>query len=193
MSTNPETLNQTPENNSDALRELGNQHTETLRQKHEVAGELLPESNEKNSERARVEALKSAISVEKTSIGKEKAPTPPATRRGAINKRELDTAYKRTMQQVQSELSTPSRAFSKVIHTKSIEKTSDALASTVARPNAMLAGAVGAFIFTLAIYLIAKNYGYLLSGFETIGGFIAGWVVGLLFDYFRVMITGKRS
>jgi high-affinity Fe2+/Pb2+ permease len=80
-----------------------------------------------------------------------------------------------------------------VIHTKVIEKTSDALASTIARPNAMLAGAVTAFIFTLVIYLVAKNYGYQLSGFETIGGFIAGWIVGLLFDYFRVMITGKRS
>ena len=57
----------------------------------------------------------------------------------------------------------------------------------------MLAGAIGAFIITLAIYLIAKSYGYRLSGFETIGGFILGWIIGILFDFFRVMITGKRS
>lgn len=193
MSTNQEKLNATPENNSDALNELGQQHSETLRQRHEKAGETPLESTETSSERARLEALESAISVEKTSHGKEKSPAPPAARRGAINKRELDATYKRTMKQVQSELSAPSRAFSKVIHVKAIEKTSDALESTVARPNAILAGAIAAFIFTLVIYLVAKNFGYRLSGFETIGGFILGWIVGLLFDYFRVMITGKHS
>lgn len=193
MSTNQEKLNSTPENNSDALKELDQQHTEALRQKHEKAGELSPESNETSSERARLEALENAVSVEKVGRGKEKTNTPPATRRGAINKRDLDATYKRTMQQVQSELSAPSRAFSKVIHTKAVEKTSDALETTIARPNAILAGAIMAFVFTLVIYLVAKNYGYRLSGFETIGGFILGWIVGLLFDYFRVMITGKRS
>lgn len=193
MSTNQETLNSTQEKNSDALNELGQQHTEAIRQNHEKAGELSPESNETSSERARLEALENAVSVERSSRSKEKANAPPAARRGAINKRDLDANYKRTMQQVQSELSKPSRAFSKVIHTKAVEKTSDALESTVARPNAILAGAIMAFIFTLAIYLVAKNYGYRLSGFETIGGFILGWIVGLLFDYFKIMITGKRS
>ena len=193
MNPNQEKLNTSPENSSDNLSELHQQHSETLRKQHEKAGEIPLESAETSSERARLEALESAISVEKASRSKEGTRTPPATRRGAINKRELDATYKRTMQQVQSELSTPSRAFSKVIHNKAIEKTSDALEATVARPNAILAGAITAFIFTLSIYLVAKNYGYRLSGFETIGGFILGWIVGLLFDYFRVMITGKRS
>lgn len=191
--SNQEKLHTNPEGNADTLRDLGQEHGETLRQKHEKAGEHSPESNETSSERARVEALENAVSVEKASHGKEKAATPPATRRGAINKRDLDATYKQTMQHVQSELSGPSRAFSKVIHTKAVEKISGALESTVARPNAMLAGAITAFIFTLVIYLVAKNYGYRLSGFETIGGFILGWIVGLLFDYFRVMITGKRA
>jgi hypothetical protein len=183
-----------PERNLESSPDEGQEHIEALRQKHEKAGELSPESGETSSERARVEAMENAISIEKKSLSKETATsTPPATRRGAINKKELDATYKRTMKQVQSELSTPSRAFSKVIHAKAVEKTSDALESTVARPNAMLAGAIGAFVATLAIYLIAKSYGYRLSGFETIAGFILGWIVGLLFDFFRVMITGKRS
>jgi hypothetical protein len=193
MSTNQEQLHTNPENNLESVRELGHEQTEVLRQKHEKAGELSPEANETSSERARLEALENAISVEKAGHGKEKTHTPsPAARRGSINKRDLDATYKRTMKQVQSELSAPSRAFSKIIHVKAVEKTSEALESTIARPNAILAGAVAAFIFTLAIYLIAKNFGYRLSGFETIGGFILGWIIGLLFDYFRVMITGKR-
>jgi hypothetical protein len=189
---NQETLRPNQEISPEAMQELNQQHSEALRQKHEKAGELSPESGETSSERARVEALENAISIEKKSLSKETARTPPATRRGAINKRELDATYNRTMKQVQTELSAPSRAFSKVIHNKAVEKTSDLLESTVARPNAMLAGAISAFIVTLAIYLIAKNYGYRLSGFETIGGFVLGWIIGLLFDYFKVMITGKR-
>lgn len=194
MNNNQEKINTSPENGLDAARDIGHEQTEALRQKHEKAGELSLENGEKSSERARTEALENAISIEKKSLGKETAHAPsPAARRGAINKRDLDANYKRTMKQVQSELSTPSRAFSKVIHVKAIEKTSEALESTIARPNAILAGAFFAFIFTLAIYLVAKHFGYRLSGFETIGGFIIGWLFGILFDYFKVMITGKRS
>jgi hypothetical protein len=42
------------------------------------------------------------------------------------------------------------------------------------------------------VYLIAKNLGYVLSGFETIGAFAIGWIIGVLYDYFRVMVTGKK-
>lgn len=194
MNSNQEKINTSPENNLDAARDIGLEQTEALRDKREKAGELSPENGEISRERARTEALENAISIEKKSLSKEAVHTPsPAARRGAISKRDLDANYQRTMKQVQTELSTPSRAFSKVIHIKAIEKTSEALESTIARPNAILAGAFSAFIFTLAIYLIAKHFGYRLSGFETIGGFIIGWIVGILFDYFKVMITGKHS
>lgn len=194
MGTNQEKITTNPENNLEAVRELGQEHSDVLRENREKAGEHSPEKAVASSERARADALESALSIEKKGLSKEQAHTPsPAARRGAISKRELDATYKRTIKQVQSELSAPSRAFSKVIHTKAVEKTSEALESTVARPNAILAGAIAAFVFTLAIYLISKHFGYRLSGFETIGGFILGWVIGLLFDYFRVMITGKHS
>ena len=188
---NHEKVNQNVEDNLESVREAGEQQADVLREKHEKANELSPESNETTGARARMEALENAISAEKKLPSKEVAR--PSSHRGAINKRDLDATYHRTMDQVQSELSAPSRAFSKFIHLKAVEKVSDTLGTTVARPNAVLAGAIAAFIVTLALYLIAKNYGYRLSGFETIGGFILGWILGLLFDYFRVMITGKRS
>ncbi len=192
--SNQEKLSQSPEINAESLREAGIEQSEILREKREKLGEYSPESNETTSERARVEAMENAVSIEKKSHSKERSRTaPPASRRGAIDKKELNAAYARRLSKVQSELSDSSRAFSKVIHNPVVEKTSDALESTVARPNALLAGAVFAFIATLALYLVAKNYGYRLSGFETIGGFVLGWIVGLLFDFFRVMITGKRS
>ena len=86
-----------------------------------------------------------------------------------------------------------SRAFSRVIHNKAVEKTSEAVGATVARPNAILSGAVIAFLLTLAVYIVASRNGYPLSGFESIAAFIIGWAVGNLFDYLRVMITGKKA
>jgi cobalamin biosynthesis Mg chelatase CobN len=190
MPTNYEQQPRSPENDHEALDALGQEHTERLRAKYEKVGEKSPE-HEAAGENAKHEALEAAIQHEKPSH-KEHETSSPAVRRGSI-KSERAASYKRTMTQIQSEMSAPSRAFSKVIHNKAVEKTSEVAGSTVARPNAILAGAIFAFIFTLATYLIAKHYGYQLSGFETIGSFTLGWVAGLLFDYFRIMITGKRS
>ena len=85
-----------------------------------------------------------------------------------------------------------SRTFSRIIHNKTVEKVSDAAGNTIARPNAILSGAVLAFVLTLSVYLIAKNLGYPLSGFETIGAFAVGWVLGITYDFLKVMVTGRK-
>lgn len=154
------------------------------------------ENAEQSEAKARHEALKEAVSVERGSAekkGKEAAQSPAKRRHGVVSKKERDTSYKRHMSQVQAELKPASRAFSKVIHNPVIEKTSEILGSTIARPNAILAGALVAFFLVLAVYLVAKHYGYVLSGFETIGAFIVGWILGILYDFFKVMITGKKA
>jgi hypothetical protein len=189
MPSNHETQPSTPENNSETLNRLAEQHSERLRAHYEQVGEKSPE-RDTTGEAAKHEALEAAVSHEKPASEERDTPS-PAVRRGSI-KSERGASYKRTMTHIQSEMSAPSRAFSKVIHNKAVEKTSDVVGATVARPNAILAGSIFAFVFTLATYLVAKHYGYQLSGFETIGSFALGWVVGLLFDFFRVMITGKR-
>jgi hypothetical protein len=189
MSNNPEELKSGPE----ARVEAGESSAEQLeRQRHTVErrAELSPRDAEQTAERARVEALETAISVE--AGGGETKKTAP-TRRGPIGKKQRTASYKRTMKQVQSELSPTSRTFSKIIHNKFIEKTSDVVGNTVARPNAILAGAVSAFVLTLVIYVTAKIIGYKLSGFESIAAFIVGWVIGIIYDYLRLLITGKKS
>ena len=192
MTNTPELSNNervsSPESHEAAAEQL-----EKLSKNLEHAGEHL-ESGEKSADRARDEALEQAISVE--SGGKEKSARPnepsPAVRRGSISKSQKEASFKRTIKHVQAELSPSSRAFSKVIHTKAIEKTSEVLGSTIARPNAVLAGSVSAFLLTLGVYVLAKTIGYQLSGFETIGAFIVGWVIGIVYDYLRVLITGKK-
>lgn len=83
------------------------------------------------------------------------------------------------------------RLFSKFIHVRPVATASDILASTVGRPNALLAGAVVSFTFTLPLYLLAKNYGYTLSGFEPIVSFAAGWLAGMIFDTARFILRKK--
>lgn len=173
-------------------QEVAAEQQEKLRDAVEKAVER-PQNAEKKAEAARVEALEAAVSVESGSAEKKKPRENASTgRRGPISKKQKDASFKRQMKDVQAELPVASRAFSKIIHNKVIERTSEVVGSTVARPNAILSGAICAFVLTLAVYVTAKVIGYRLSGFETIAAFIVGWVAGIIYDYLRVIITGKK-
>lgn len=190
------TPEQAPNTNPESLKapEAATERAEALQEQLEKNVEKRVESGEKTAEKARVEALENAVSVERGGAEKaKKEPKRSPARRGTISKKEKEASFKRHMKQVQAELPPAQRAFSKFIHAKPIEKTSEVVGATVARPNAILSGAIAAFILVLAVYLLAKNLGYVLSGFETIGAFIAGWLIGILYDYFRVLVTGKKS
>lgn len=172
-----------------ALAEQGREHQERLREDRERAAE---KSHENDAEGARHE-IEKATRLEKDKLQHEVSKeASPAERRGPASKRERAASYDKTMQEVRSQMSAPSRAFSAFIHNPVVEKVSDAVGGTLARPNAILTGAGFAFLFTLAIYLVARFNGYPLSGTETIASFVAGWVLGLVFDYFRLLILGKR-
>ena len=167
------------------LEALGAEHQDRLRNSLEKGAE----TDKTNIEEALQEALEQASAVEKEKRV-EKAAS-PAERRGPLTKREKDVSFEKTMVEVRQHLSSPSRTFSKVIHNKTVERISDSVGSTIARPNAILSGSVFAFIFTLVVYLIANRNGYALSGSETIASFALGWIVGLIVDYVRILL-GKR-
>lgn len=194
MANESEKITTGPEHNLEQAAESAREQAEKLINNAEKTGERPIENNEQAQEKARFEALESAVSVESQGVEKKKPSEPSLAikRRGPISKKERDVAFANTMEEAQKKMKPSSRAFSKVIHTKFVEKTSDVVGTTIARPNAILSGAITAFIFTLVIYLLAKNLGYPLSGFESIAAFAVGWVVGILFDYFKVMIVGKK-
>lgn len=192
MSNSPENLKNNPESGLEQS-EAAAEQLEKLAKSPENSIELSPRDAEAAAERARTEALESAVAVEaggKERVGSGERSAPH--HRQPVNKKQKEASFKRQMKEVQAELPPSSRAFSKVIHNKAVEKTSEVLGSTIARPNAILAGAMAAFFLTLAVYVIAKNIGYQLSGFETIAAFAVGWVIGLLYDYLRILITGKK-
>jgi hypothetical protein len=179
------------EQNPVELEKARTERHEAFREQHERADEHQGE----RIEDARHEALERAQSFEKQEgDSKHEHTTSPAERRAdhPISKAERDASFTVTMQEVRAHMPTPSRTFSKVIHNKTVERVSEVTASTVARPNAILSGAILAFALTLAVYLIAKNMGYPLSGFETIGAFIVGWLLGVVYDFLKVMITGRK-
>ena len=111
---------------------------------------------------------------------------------GYISAKSLGSSYKHTLQQVQAELSPLGRYFSKFIHLEAIETMSSFVGSTIARPNAILFGSILAFVATITIYFIAKSFGYVLSGFESIGAFIIGWLIGNVLDYLHLIIKGRK-
>lgn len=139
------------------------------------------------------EALEQAKSVEDIDDSQATQETEKQPARAISSKQERSHAYQRIMTDTRDQMSGPSKAFSKFVHNPVVEKVSDATAATLARPNALLAGSVSAFIIVLGVYLIARNFGYPLSGSETLLAFVIGWVFGLLYDFLRVMITGKTQ
>lgn len=188
MSNNPEQITGAQETSYE-INKSAQEQLERLQDKEKTI-EIPSDTAEKQINEARKEIAETVISVEADS---KKSEHTQSLRRGPISKKQSDESYKKIMSQVQNELSPVSRSFSKVIHNKTIERTSEIIGATIARPNAILAGAFVAFLVTLLTYTVAKTIGYPLSGLETISAFIVGWVLGVIYDYLKVIITGKKS
>jgi len=172
----------------EALERANQERRAELAERHNEQELRTPEKAAVETEAARHEAL------EKAQERKEIAPQEraQAERRGRISKEDANANFNTTMKEVRSEMNAPSRIFSKVIHNKVVEKTSEVVGSTIARPNAILSGAIFAFLLTLGVYIVAKNLGYPLSGFETIAAFAGGWIIGIAYDFIKIMITGRK-
>lgn len=186
---NPEQLPHSPESSSEKIEAAA---AERLNELKERQAEILSENSEhaeKKAERARIEADQEAISGHEANRSEhQKNDTQPPV----IMTKSRKESFKQTMSRVQKDMPAPSRAFSKFIHNPAVERVSDIVGSSIARPSAMLGGGLMAFLLVLALYSIAKFYGFSLTGFETIAAFIIGWTMGLLIDFVRLAIFSKR-
>lgn len=186
---NPEVIRPTGENSVETIDAAGEQ-LKKVQEQLETKAESAENHGEKlESARRETEAAFSPEAGKESRSGGE--PTATAVRHAT--KRQRGDSYAATMKQIQSEMNASSRAFSKFIHNPSVEKLSDAVGASIARPNAVLAGSVTATFLTLFVFVVAKQYGYRLSGFETIGTFFVGWSLGLIYDYARMMLAGRRG
>lgn len=149
--------------------------------------------NRPDSREATTEALEHAKASEKErQITQETTVERSRHHDRSPGKKERDDAYSNIMDEVRENMSPSSKAFSKFIHAPLVENASETIGSTIARPNAILAGGISAFSISLLIYMVARYYGYPLSGTESIAAFAAGWILGIIFDYLRILITGKK-
>ncbi|HEX6258172.1 MAG TPA: hypothetical protein VFZ48_01685 [Candidatus Saccharimonadales bacterium] len=174
------------------LAQAAEKQSEALRSRLEKLGEDQAENRREAAQEALLDATTEAKSgthedATEASFSKETA----AVRR--ITRAEKETAYKETLRKVRSEMRPTEKAFSKVIHNPFVEKTSEIAGKTLFRPNAILAAGISAFILSGITYILARHFGYPLSGFETIAALLLGFMLGILYDFLKVMLTGRKA
>lgn len=186
--SSPEQAPQSGERGIDSISDAASERQAELLRSPERAGEQSPERAAETLASARKEASEVALSTEKPQH--ETGHNAGATHRVrvAASRQTREKAYNDILSHTQSELPVASRAFSKVIHQPIVDKASNAVGATIARPNAILFGALFALILSGGVYAVARYYGYALSGFEAIGSFIIGWIVGLIIDFVRAAL-----
>ncbi|HVQ43510.1 MAG TPA: hypothetical protein VMT30_00910 [Candidatus Saccharimonadia bacterium] len=171
------------ERNEQAAAELEAARAERLAEIRETAAEHDPAAHaEKRAERA-AEKAREAIEIhaaEPEPNNTSETETPHTGRQLPFLNQHLN--YAQTVASMQRHLRPISRSFSKVIHTPAIETASEALEKTVARPSVLLGATWTALIVGSAFYLIARHYGFALSGSELIFSFIVGAVLGLVLE-----------
>lgn len=196
-----------PEKNRDNITEKNNDKNETLdiirkeklneiaheRQENRSRERLQENAEEESREKALERALSSKQEKEAASEQLQISAYEHNNDKPPVNRQTRELSFKATMNEVQEQMTPSSRAFSKLIHNKAVERVSEGIGATVARPNAILSGAILAFLTTLFVYIIAKHQGYPLSGFETIAAFTFGWLLGILYDFLKTMVTGQKS
>lgn len=191
MSNNPETFKGSAESSAETIDAAADRKAE-LAKNHENTVEQGPEARAEAIDKARAEASKEALMSKEAGGAENKSGGEPAVTIRKTTKKQKDAEYKKTMQAIRSDMSAPEKAFSEVIHNPVIEKASEIIGTTLARPNALLAGSTTAFISVALVYIVAKQYGYVLSGFESIAAFMLGWLAGVSFDYIRLLIRGSN-
>lgn len=110
-----------------------------------------------------------------------------------LNRQQRQSAFDRTMDQVYTYTNPVHRQASRYFHLHINERAFDILGSTLARPLPLIIGSITAITVVTALYIPAKQLGYSLAGSEPLFAFGLGWLAGMIVDYMRLLIRGKRT
>lgn len=91
-------------------------------------------------------------------------------------------AYNRTLKKIQGNLGTSDRIFSKVVHQPVIEKVSNGLAKTIARPSAFLGGSLGALLGSAILVYMSRHYGFSYNYAAVFATFVIGYITALTIE-----------
>lgn len=162
---------------------------------HALAQERLEEirTSPENGEKAQVDQLKEAReSIEKHAEKPQardnehaEAPHKPSHLDPFIN-------YKHTMSSLRQRLTPASRRISDFIHSPAIERTSEALERTVMRPSVTLGATSTALLVGTILYVMARHYGFPLSGSEILLAMLVGGIFGAITELLFKPFTRRR-
>lgn len=149
------------------------------------------EALEKTSVETEIDDLKDAVHEKAKSskdIRVEDQPEAAKQEFGAYAELKGQT-YTQTLKRVQQRLSKPERTMSKVMHNKTVEKVSDGLGKTAARPSGILGGGIVSLIGSFVLLYMSKKYGFeynfLVFFVLLVGGFGLGVLLELAIFAFR--------
>ncbi len=134
-------------------------------------------------------AEKHAVSGKERSAGEHQQPKRHPV---LVNSQLKNMAFSRTMTRTRKRLSPVSRTFSKVIHSSVVDKPSEFIGKTVARPQGMLWGAFFAFLGTSGLLWITKHYGYEYNYLLAILLFVIGAVVGTTIEGLVYLFKSRK-
>ncbi len=163
------------------LEALGKERLEELATK--------PEAGQDHQEKSAEAARETIKQVDNDAPEPSHEPAAPASFVARVNH---VVNYSQTMQSVQRHLSPVSQSFSKIIHSPVIETTSEVLEKTVLRPSVTNGALWTAAIVGLFFYLVARHYGYVLSGSELLLSLIAGGLIGGLLELLGRALVHRR-
>jgi hypothetical protein len=155
------------------LNSLGRERLESLRHQPEQSGETAEE---------RADAAREVIKNAEDKAEPEPEPAPKPSTAHHILKLDHRSNFDHTIRSVQRRLSPASRTFSRVIHAPAVERTSEVLEKTIARPSVLTGSAWTALLVGAIFYLTAYHFGYMLSGSELLFSFVVGALIGILLE-----------
>ena len=141
------------------------------------------ESNAEKAVNAQRNTENIATKVEQLAVsGKEMGRSETADKKQhpvLVNKQLKEMAYSRAMTRVRKHLSLPSRMLSRTVHSKALERPSEIIGNTVARPSGVLGGALIATIGSSVLLWLTKHFGYTYNYLAVILLFVMGLVLGV--------------
>lgn len=161
-------------------------HTEKVESReHKHSNEKEPSSN-KEEISSTLENIRSTVKHESLSskeVGIDKALRNPASDTSPMVNHELKKLmFKRTLVQIQKQLSAPSRTFSKITHAPVVDSVSSAAEKTVARPKGFLVGSILAFTGSTYTYYMAKQNGFEYNVLFFFILFVVGYAVTTIIE-----------
>lgn len=189
----PEKLTNNPERESSSKTEKPELKVEKPTQAQEKL-ERRAETNkdrEKSAEKSR-EKIEKSLDKEAQERHEKQPKTVEDQEPKTTTRASRDAVFSNSMRTVRSQLSPAQRNFSKLIHAKPVEVTSELLEETIFRPSFLWGGVIGGILLGSSLYIFARIQGFRLSGSEFIAGVLVGGVIGLIVErLFRRKKTSK--